>query len=94
MVISEQQIINAICEYISNKKQLKPENVIVELMYDDDYGFSAEVQANGRQQILVEANLIEALRGWLMKHFNYDPISVGLKLILDEEEGIIAKARV
>jgi hypothetical protein len=40
--ISEQDIINALCVYISQKKQIKPEEVEVELMYDDSYGFSAE----------------------------------------------------
>ncbi len=42
LIIPEQDIINAICVYISRKKQIKPEEVVVELMYDDDYGFSAE----------------------------------------------------
>ena len=40
--------------YISLKRQVGPEEVLVELMYDDDYGFSAEVEVNGRQQILIK----------------------------------------
>ena len=39
-------------------------------MYDDDYGFSAEVEVNGRQQILIQANLIEALRLLLDREYN------------------------
>ena len=42
--------------YISLKKTSWSEEVLVELMYDDDYGFSAEVEVNGRQQILIQAN--------------------------------------
>ena len=40
--ISEQDIINAMCLYIAEKKQVQPQEVEIELMYDDDYGFSAE----------------------------------------------------
>jgi hypothetical protein len=90
LVISEQDIINAVCIYISRKKQVKPENVEVELMYDDDYGFSAETYVDGRKQILIMANLIEALRLWLGEYMNDNP-NAGIKLVLDDVEGIIAE---
>ncbi|EEL50436.1 hypothetical protein bcere0022_22110 [Bacillus cereus Rock3-44] len=61
-------------------------------MYDDDYGFSAEVEVNGRKQILIQANLIEALRLWLDREYNVNPFAVRLQLELDDEEGIIALA--
>ncbi|KAA9028381.1 YxcD family protein [Niallia endozanthoxylica] len=89
LIISEQDIVNALCVYISRKRQIKPEEVEIELMYDDDYGFSAEAYANGRKQILVTINIIEALRLWLDEFLNRDPYS-GIELVLDDEEGIIA----
>ncbi|WP_338448927.1 YxcD family protein [Niallia oryzisoli] len=89
LIISEQDIVNALCVYISRKKQIKPEEVEIELMYDDDYGFSAEAYANGRKQVLVTINIIEALRLWLDEFLNRDPYS-GIELVLDDEEGIIA----
>lgn len=89
LIISEQDIVNALCVYISRKKQIKPEEVEIELMYDDDYGFSAEAYANGRKQVLVTVNIIEALRLWLDEFLNRDPYS-GIELVLDDEEGIIA----
>ena len=89
LVIPEQDIINAICVYISRKKQIKPEEVDVELMYDDDTGFSAESFVNGRRQVLITLNIIEALRLWLEESLNRDPFA-GIKLELDDEEGIIA----
>jgi hypothetical protein len=87
--ISEQDIINALCVYISQKKQIKPEEVEVELMYDDSYGFSAEAFVDGRKQVLITANLIEAIRLWLDEYLNRDPYA-GIKLVLDDEKGIIA----
>lgn len=89
LIISEQDIINATCIYISRKKQVKPEDVEVELMYDDDYGFSAEAYVDERKQVLTTGNLIEALRIWLGEFLNEDPYR-GIQLVLDDEEGIIA----
>lgn len=92
LIISEQDIINAVCVYISRKKQVKPEEVEVELMYDDDYGFSAEAYVHDRKQVLIAANLIEALRLWLDEYLHRDPFA-GIELVLDDEEGIIAFVR-
>ncbi|MGP7816909.1 YxcD family protein [Niallia sp. 01092] len=91
-LIPEQDIINAICVYISRKKQVSPQEVEVELMYDDDYGFSAEAYVHDRKQILVTQNIIEALRLWMDEYLHIDPY-IGIKLVLDEEEGIIAVTR-
>ena len=89
LVISEQDVINAVCVYSARKRQIKPEAVEVELMYDDDYGFSAEVFVDDRKQVLITANLIEALRLWLDEYLGRDPYA-SIKLHLDEDEGIIA----
>ncbi|MGI8386691.1 YxcD family protein [Robertmurraya sp. P23] len=89
LMISEQDIINAVCVYVAKKKQVNPEAVEVELMYDDDYGFSAEVFVDDRKQVLITANLIEALRLWLDEYLGRDPYAP-IKLHLDDNEGIIA----
>lgn len=92
LIISEQDIINALCVYISRKKQVTPQEVEVELMYDDNYGFSAEAFVSGRNQILIAGNIIEALRLWLDEFLNRDPYA-GIELVLDDEKGIIAAIR-
>ena len=88
--ISEQDIINALCLHIAHKRQITPQEVEIELMYDDDYGFSAEAYVNDRKQVLITANIIEALRYWLETEMSIDPFSAALELVLDDEEGIIA----
>lgn len=90
LVLSEQDIINALCVYISRKKQIKPQEVEIELMYDDDYGYSAEAFASGRKQILITANIIEAIRLWLDEYLHRDPYA-GIRLVLNDNEGIIAE---
>lgn len=90
LIIPEQNIINAVCVYIARQKNVAPEEVEVELMYDDDSGFSAEAYVNGQQHVLTTLNLIEALRQTIKEFLNLDPNSTGIELILDDEEGIIA----
>ncbi|MDM5197340.1 YxcD family protein [Fictibacillus enclensis] len=93
IMLSEQDIINALCLHLANKKEVAPEDVEVELLFDDDYGFSAEAYVGGRKQVLIEANIIEALRFYLDTQMNIDPVSAGLELVLDDEEGIVANVR-
>lgn len=88
--IYEQDIINAICIFFADKFYVQPEDVSVELLYDDDSGFSAEVEMNDRIHKLEEIKLIEALRHWLNEEHGLDPMSVGLELEIHEQDGIIA----
>ena len=88
--VSEQDIINALCLHIAHKRQITPQEVEIELMYDDDYGFSAEAYVNDRKQVLITANIIEALRYWLETEMSIDSFSAALELVLDDDEGIIA----
>ncbi|MDY0406134.1 YxcD family protein [Virgibacillus sp. 179-BFC.A HS] len=91
LTISEQDIINALCVYMARKKQIQPEEVEVQLMYDDDHGFSAEIYWANRSQIITDRTMIDALRMWLKEFLGEDPYT-GIKLELDDEEGIIAFA--
>ncbi|MDN4075025.1 YxcD family protein [Fictibacillus terranigra] len=90
----EQDIVNALCLFHAHKKEVEAEDVQVELLYDDDYGFSAEVHVGGRKQVLIEANLIEAIRFYLDNEMNINSFSAGLELALDEEEGIVAYVKI
>lgn len=91
LTISEQHIINAVCVYVSRKKQVAPQDVEVELMYNDDTGFSAEAYVLGQVELLNTAHLMESLRMSIGEFLDIDPISAGIKLLLHEEEGIIAE---
>ena len=93
LIIPEQNIINAVCVYVSRKKQVEPEEVEVELLYDDETGFTAEAYVNGQRDELSTLNLIEALRITLKEFLNIDPVSAGIKLKLDDEQGIIAEVQ-
>ncbi|MGD8190470.1 YxcD family protein [Brevibacillus ginsengisoli] len=89
---SEQDLINAICIHVASKRQIQPDQVVVELVWDDDHGFSADIEVSQRQQILIEANLIEAVRFYLQTQLQRDPYAASIELKLEDEEGIIALA--
>ena len=90
-IINEQDIINAICLSQAYHKNVRPEEVLVELMYDDETGFGAEVEVAGKVEILDTPAMIGTLRVWIKDVLHGDPFSTGIELVLDDEEGIIAK---
>ena len=85
MRLSEQDIINAICLNIAERKQIQPTQVEVELMWDEDLGFSAEVHAEGRSQILIAANMLEAIERYLLKEHNMRVFREQIQLNLEDE---------
>ncbi|MBD7944198.1 MULTISPECIES: DUF2653 family protein [Psychrobacillus] len=90
LVIPEQNIINAICVHFGRKFNTTPEEVEVELIFDDEVGFSAEAYINNQQHNLSTLDIIESLRQTMREFLNLDPITTGIELVFDEEEGIIA----
>ncbi len=93
LTISEQDIVNAICLDLSNKHRTNPENVEVELMFEDDEGFSAEASINGRTHLLTSFDMIQAIRYWIGEVLHEDANAAGIRLVLDDEEGILATVR-
>ena len=85
MRLSEQDITNAICLHVAERKQLHPTQVEVELMWDEDLGFSAEVHAGGRSQIFIAANILEAIERYLFKEHNMRVFRDQIRLNLEDE---------
>ncbi|MCJ8012589.1 YxcD family protein [Paenibacillus sp. KQZ6P-2] len=85
MILTMDEIINAICLHIAERKQIRPQDVQVELLWDEDTGFSAEVTAQGRSQYLVESNMIEAIMRYLQSEYDVRAFREQITLDLDEE---------
>jgi len=85
MRLSEQEIINAVCLHVAERKQIRPNQVTVQLMWDEDHGFSAEVEALGRNQIFIEANLLEAIERYLWKEYDLRVYRQQIRLDLEDE---------
>ncbi|MBD0381437.1 DUF2653 family protein [Paenibacillus sedimenti] len=85
MRLGEQEIVNAVCLNMAERKGLKPTDVDVELMWDEDLGFSAEIFAGGRSQILTHANLREAIVQYLFNSYQMRVFSDQIRFNLEEE---------
>jgi hypothetical protein len=83
--LSEEEISNAICLHTAERKQIKPTDVKVELMWDEELGFSAEIFTNGRNQILVEANILEAIERYVHQQYNIRVFRNQIRLELEDE---------
>lgn len=91
LTLFEQDIINALCLFHARFKNVQPDQVEVELMYEDVAGFSAEVFVNGQMDVYNTVNFITALRLYIDDQLGRDSLSARITLDLHDEDGIIAK---
>ncbi|MGF7047550.1 hypothetical protein J2T13_002055 [Paenibacillus sp. DS2015] len=79
------EIINAICLHMAERKAVRPTDVTVELSWDEEDGYTAEVWVQGRNQFLVESNMIEAILRYLQSEYQVRAYREQVTLDLDEE---------
>ncbi|ANY71723.1 MULTISPECIES: YxcD family protein [Paenibacillus] len=85
MILSMDEIVNAVCLHQAERRGVKPTDVSLELSWDEDTGYTAEVWVNGRTQYLIEANLIEAILRYLHSEYNIRAYSEQVRLELEDE---------
>lgn len=85
MVLSMDEIVNAVCLHQAERRGVKPSDVSLELSWDEDTGYTAEVWVGGRTQYLIEANLIEAILRYLYSEYNIRAYSEQVRLELEDE---------
>ncbi|QYR23776.1 YxcD family protein [Paenibacillus sp. sptzw28] len=85
MRIYTDEIINAICLHIASRKDISPTDVEVQLAWDEQFGYTAEVWVQGRSQYLVEANILEAIEQYLLKQYQRRVFRSQITLDADEE---------
>ncbi|UHA73045.1 YxcD family protein [Paenibacillus sp. 481] len=83
--LSMDEIVNAICLHMAMRRQVQPSDVEVELNWDEQYGFTAEVWISGRQQYLVEANMLEAIEQYVNREYGQRVFRHQIKLDVDDE---------
>ena len=84
LVLEEQDLINAVCFFHAKFKQTQPENVEVELCYDD------EAYYNGATDEYKQAHFITAIRLYIDEQLNKDSMAARINLDIDDELGMIA----
>ena len=86
MRLSMDEIVNAICLHMAERKQLQPTDIEVELSWDEELGFTAEVWVQGRSQYLVEANMLEAIERYMFTQHNERVFRSQIQLVVGEDE--------
>jgi len=85
MRLSEDAIVNAICLSVARRKMIQPTQVEVQMMWDEEYGFSAEATAAGRSQILIQATILEAIEQYMNQVHNVRVFRDQITLVLEDE---------
>jgi len=79
------EIINAICLNIAERRGVSPTDVEVQLSWEEEYGYTAEVWVNGRSQYIIEANILEAIEQYIFKQYNRRVFRSNITLDADEQ---------
>lgn len=79
------EITNAICMNIAERQQVPVSAVRVELLYDEDTGFSAEVWVHERSRFLIEANMKEAVGRYMESEYGQRVYPSQITFDLDDE---------
>lgn len=85
MRLSMDEIVNAICLNLAERQQVRPESVEVVLCFDDDLGFSAETMVHGRERILIEANMKEAIVRYMETEYGRRVFPSQISLVFEEQ---------
>lgn len=91
MILDQEDIVNAICEHMAERKGLSPEQVLVDLEWSQDLGFSANVTIDNRSQYIVEANMLEAIERYILNKYNRRVYRSQLELDAEDEMFCIVK---
>ena len=90
LTLLEQDLINAVCLFHAKYKNVSPQEIEVELMYDDVAGYSAEAFYNGQLDVYNSVNFITAIRLYIDEQLGRDSMSARITLDIHDDEGMIA----
>lgn len=84
-VLSMDEIVNAVCLHTADRKGVNVRDIQVELSWEEDTGFTAEVWTQGRSQYLVASNIVEAVLRYLHTEYNIRAYPEDVRLELEDE---------
>jgi len=79
------EIVNAVCLHLSERHEVPVGAVEVELLWDEEQGFSAEAWVQGRSRFLVEANLKESIARYVLSEYQARVYPSQIRLEVDDE---------
>jgi len=85
MRVYTNEIINAICLNIADRRGVKPADIEVQLAWDEEYGYTAEIWVTGRSQYIIQSNILEALEQYFYSEYQLRVFRSDITLGIDEE---------
>ena len=70
---------------MADRRGVSPTDVEVQLSWEEEYGYTAEVWVNGRSQYIIEANILEAIEQYIFKQYKRRVFRSNITLDADEE---------
>jgi hypothetical protein len=70
---------------MADRRGVSPTDVEVQLSWEEEYGYTAEVWVNGRSQYIIEANILEAIEQYMFKQYNRRVFRSNITLDADED---------
>ncbi|WP_026696044.1 DUF2653 family protein [Peribacillus kribbensis] len=94
LLLSEQDIADSICVYVSMQEAIGPESVRVNLQYQEGFGFSAMVTTPGGSRSISEQEMIDSIAVYLQEYHSFIPERLFIDLSFTEKDGIGASVQV
>jgi hypothetical protein len=85
MRLSMDQIVNAVCANMAERHEVPVTSVEVELLYEEEQGFSAEVWIQGRSRFIIVANIKEAIMRYMLAEFDQRVYPSQITLDVEDE---------
>ena len=91
LYFDEQDVANAICVFVADLEQTRPENVQIEFQFDEDEGVSCQVNANHQYFKYGEQQISDAIGFYLDEIHRFSSHAMEIFIGFDDEEGITSE---
>ncbi|WP_379970631.1 DUF2653 family protein [Ectobacillus sp. sgz5001026] len=90
LYFEEQDVIDAVCVYEASLHSYRPEQIDVDLQFDQERKFHASARLPYRTVDLNEQDLIDAIAVYLRDYHNFIPDRLSIDLQFEQSTGVSA----
>ncbi|MBX6352124.1 MAG: DUF2653 family protein [Thermoflavifilum sp.] len=84
----EQDVIDACCVFVARQHRVRPEQVEVDLQFQEGSGFAADARFGFRHAYLTEQDIVDAIAVYLAEYHQFIPDRLQVDLQYNPEFGI------
>ncbi|GMA64977.1 YxcD family protein [Alicyclobacillus fastidiosus] len=95
--LSEPDIADACCDFIANRLNCMPQDVVVQLTFSDEDGFGADITVRGvRENSMQQLDLVDAIQEYVAERERYRSAKnnvTHVELQFSDHRGVYAQVR-